>query len=228
MKTAPRANLTILLVLAALTAGACTSADAPARTAPAGRTSPTLWVAVDLPGSSAQEISRLCVEPIEREVSAIPEVVRIVSNIAEARAEMAIWARPSTQQRIFRQKLLIALDEVAPRLPAGVEGPHLLRYDPLKTLLTAPRAADFQTPEHLVTLRDDKLSELGLDRSEVLNQITIQVQSKPEDAAEIPDLKALMINTPDGRTLPLGELADITPAADRPGMIIRVWPPREQ
>jgi Cu/Ag efflux pump CusA len=215
--------LATLLVLAGLTVPAC-NGIAPISSPPAiGRRSPTFWVAAELPGATAQEMQRDCVQKIEAEIAAIPEVTRIVSNITDGRAEMAIWARESTARRIFRQKLLIALEEVAPRLPDRTEGPRLLNHDPLGTLIDSPPPADFQAGDVNVYLDEAKVSELGLTKAAVLEGIDAAPDAAPDQTSMRQYLAELPVRVDDQTTVPLGRIAEIR-VDSQPRAIIRVWP----
>ncbi len=91
---------------------------------------PVITVSAPYPGAAAAEIERLVIEPIEDQVSALPDVQHVDSSAQSGVAQISVQFRFGSNIEVDRTYVQQAVDAARANLPADLLPPLVSRGDP--------------------------------------------------------------------------------------------------
>jgi len=172
-------------------------------------------ITVDWPGATPADVDRAVAKPIGDALKAAGIAGSISASSREGLADLTVRAAAGLDVETFDRKVRAALAEVADKLPADANDPFVEEMPPG---FTPPMPAASGGPELRI-----ELSAVGRKLGLTDEALSDAVEEAAGNADDHPDALAdLHITLPDGRKVPLAEVATVT-LVRAPDPVTRTW-----
>jgi multidrug efflux pump subunit AcrB len=178
----------------------------------------TLHVGMTHPGASPQEVADTLAEPIAVKLLDVPHVQWITAVSSAGRLDMYVDIAPGGDTQTVLRDVVTVLDAME-QIPAAAMPPSVVLM-PSGAAVPAVRSSQIDCV--VVDLQQKALAAHGISARDVVAAIQEQAPGDPWNTDRAAELVAVSVADPDGRVIPLTELAEIR-IERQPNHIFRRW-----
>jgi HAE1 family hydrophobic/amphiphilic exporter-1 len=153
---------------------------------------PAVSVAAPYPGAGPKEIERLVIEPIEDQLSQLPDLARVSASAQSGAGSLLVQFRFGSNVDVDRSNVQQAVDNARANMPADLVPPNVSKDDPTQApileesissaLLSAQNLSDVVSREVLPALRAGGGVGTVTSSGTVTRQLTVRPEIAPLDA----------------------------------------------